>query len=110
MRYNFTTNHQVVIGITPPKDSIQSHVAINDVENAFTSAIYPNPSNTQITVSYHLSDNNNATMQIFDATGRKVKELVLSSAANNVTIPVDNFRPGVYICRINGHASKFVVR
>lgn len=110
--YNFSNDHRVLIGIQPPNDSIQQDppVSINTVDNPFTADIYPNPANNQVTISYLLADDNNAMLQIFDATGRKVKETVITPASNQITISVDNFVPGIYICRINGHTSKFVVK
>ena len=103
--------NRAVVGITPPQDSINNHnVAIDGVENPFIGGIYPNPASTQVTVSYMLNDNSAAMMQIFDAAGRVVSEVKLSPVSTQVTIPVNNLRPGIYFCRLNGHTQKFVVR
>lgn len=110
MGYHFTSDHRVTIGIQPPQDTLDArNVGIQTVEdNPFTQAIYPNPANNQITVSYSID--NNATMQILDMTGRLIDEIQLSPVSTKVTIPVDSYRPGLYICRINGRSSKFTVR
>ena len=109
--YHFVERNRAVVGITPPQDSINNHnVAIDGVENPFIGGIYPNPASTQVTVSYMLNDNSAAMMQIFDAAGRVVSEVKLSPVSTQVTIPVNNLRPGIYFCRLNGHTQKFVVR
>lgn len=107
--YNFTDDHSIIIGITPPQDSIHL-VSVEETENPFMSSIYPNPASTQVTVSYMLNDNTHAMMQIFDAAGRMVNQIELSPVSTQVTIPVANLHPGIYFCRINGYTQKFVVR
>ncbi len=107
--YNFTADHRACIGITPPKDSIQN-VGIREVETPFTAAIYPNPANERITVSYQLSDDNNATMQIFDIAGLLVEEKTLTHASTQITINVSGYTPGIYVCRIGGYSKKFIVK
>ena len=108
--YNFTTEHNAIIGITPPKDSIQSSAAIATVENPFAREIYPNPASEQVTVSYRLTGNSSTTMQVLDATGRLVKEVRVSPAEMEVRLSVADLRPGVYFCRLQGFSKKFVVR
>lgn len=107
--YNFYETHRVIIGITPPQDSIHL-VSVEEPEDPFVSSIYPNPSSTQVTVSYMLNDDSPAKMQLFDAAGRVVKEVEVSPVGTQVTIPVDNLHPGIYFCRLNGYTRKFVVR
>ncbi len=110
--YNFNTRHQVIIGIQPPPDTIGGgSVAINDIDSPFTTEIYPNPAHEYVTISYQLDANStDADLQIFDVTGRKVDELRLSHASNQVVVPVQNYRPGLYICRLQGKTMKFVVQ
>ena len=78
------------------------------MESPFTASIYPNPANDQVTISYNISDN--AEMQIFDATGREVERVTLYPTGSQTTLSVANYRPGIYICRLNGRSMKFVVR
>ena len=108
--YVFTDEHIAVIGITPPKDSLPADVNIVTVENPTISEIYPNPAQDQITVCFQLNGNANTAMQIFDIAGREVKRTVVSPASNYVTISVKDLRPGVYICRLQGHSAKFIVK
>lgn len=107
MGLNYTVNHRIVTGITPPRDSI-SFVGIREVENPFTTAIYPNPAQEQVTVSYNIDSP--ADLQIFDIAGRQVETVTLTPYSNQTTLSVAHYRPGVYICRLNGHSMKFVVQ
>lgn len=110
MGYTFTDEHRALLGITPPKDSIASPVAIQTVSDPFATEIYPNPANSQITVCYNLEGSNSVDMQIFDATGREVRRIALAPSSNQVTVTVDGLQPGIYICRLQGYSRKFVVK
>lgn len=109
MGYNFTAGHQIIIGIQPPADTLAArNVGITETSNPFTASVYPNPASQQITVNYLLDEGQNSELQIFDAAGRMIESLQLSPASTEVTIPVANYRPGVYFCRLNGHSIKFI--
>lgn len=107
--YNFTSEHKALLGITPPKDSLPD-VGVLTVEEPTIAEIYPNPAKEQIIVSYRLTGNANSEMQVFDIAGREVKRIAVSPASNYVTVSVGDLRPGVYICRLQGHSSKFIVK
>ncbi len=108
--YNFSSTHAVIVGVQPPKDSIAT-VAIPEVQaNPFTAAVYPNPASSEVHVSYMLHGDQNADMQIVDIAGRKVETVSLSPASTQVRISVSDYRPGIYVCRLNGHSTKFVVQ
>lgn len=108
--YVFSNDHRVIIGITPPKDSISIDVNIVTVDNPTINEVYPNPASDQITVNYQLNGNANSAIQIFDIAGREVKNIAVSPASNYVTIAVGDLRPGVYVCRLQGHSTKFIVK
>ena len=111
--YNFTSDHAAILGVTPPLDSIPENmrpVGITVVDNPFVTSIYPNPASEQISVCYSLTPGMSADMQIFDIAGRCVKQVTLGSNSNQVTISVADMRPGVYICRLQGHSLKFIVK
>ena len=112
MGYNFTDRHAVVIGIQPPADTLEARaVGIETVVDPFSSAIYPNPASDHVTISYRLDDNTtSAEMVILDITGRKVDAVTVTPASTQVTLSTANYRPGVYICKLNGHSRKFVVQ
>lgn len=105
--YTFTKEHGAIIGVTPPADSI---VAVETVVDPFAREIYPNPASDQVTITYRLQGNSSDMMQIFDAAGRLVKEVTVSPAATMVHVSVSDMRPGLYICRLQGYARKFVVK
>ncbi|MBQ6956478.1 MAG: thiol protease/hemagglutinin PrtT [Bacteroidales bacterium] len=109
--YNFMESNRIITGIVPPQDSI--HINMENVvepENPFVGALYPNPASTHVTVSYMLTDDSPAIMQVFDASGRMVDEIRLSPVCTQVSFPVGNLDPGIYFCRINGYTKKFVVK
>ena len=109
--YLFTDEHKALLGLTPPKDSIANEpVAIQTVQNPFVAQIYPNPAASQITVSYRIEGNSDVDMQIFDATGREVRRVALAPSSNQINISVIDLNPGIYICRLQGHSQKFIVK
>ena len=57
--------------------------------------LYPNPSNTTITVELPSSFDLNAGAQIYDAAGRLVQELNFENTSS-LTIEVYNLEPGIY--------------
>ena len=72
---------------------------VNNIENALTAAIYPNPANTRVNVSLNSEKNETITAQMFDVTGRMVlnetQELV--SGDNTLQFNTANFTNGMYI-------------
>lgn len=107
--YNFSSTHYIIAGIQPPKDSLM--VGIQEVQsNPFTAAIYPNPASSEVNVAYSLQDGQPADMQIFDVAGRLVETVHLNAVSTRVRISVSDYRPGIYVCRLNGYSAKFVVQ
>jgi hypothetical protein len=109
--YLFTDEHKALLGITPPMDSVSNYpVAIHPVENPFICSVYPNPASEQITVGYSIDGNRAVDMQIFDATGREVRRVAVVPSANYVNVDIADLTPGIYICRLQGHSQKFIVK
>lgn len=114
--YNFTAEHQAILGITPPLDSIPenmrptSNVAINTVPDPFQANITPNPASDHIAVYYQIQGENSVPMQIYDATGRLVKQIPLTPASTRISVDINDLKAGIYICRIQGHTRKFIVK
>ena len=111
--YNFTSEHAAIIGITPPLDSIPESmrpVSINTAADPFTSNIFPNPASDFVTLYYNLNSENSETLQIFDATGRVVKQVTLYPGTIETRIQVSDLNPGIYICRLQGFSRKFIVK
>ena len=89
------------VGIHPGYEANKSHLLL--------SAAYPNPTNNEFKVSYHLNENNqNARLEIFDAIGNQVKTITVKSNSGVITVPMNNLRSGVYFYRLvsNGEVSK----
>ena len=87
------------------------YVGVNEVKNASTISLYPNPAATTITIE--TVSTNNSTIAILDVTGKMVKELKFT--ANKITISVTDLDNGIYfynIYDVNGNVTntnKFVV-
>ena len=81
---------------------MQPVTAYNDVEEveAMNMTVYPNPATDYIMVNAQ----NPVSVDIFDMTGR----LVLTSTESK--IDVRNLETGVYFVRVNGNATKLVVK
>ena len=81
---------------------VQPVTAYNDVEEveAMNMTVYPNPATDYIMVNAQ----NPVSVEIFDMTGR----LVLTSTESK--IDVRNLETGVYFVRVNGNATKLVVK
>jgi hypothetical protein len=70
--------------------------------------IYPNPANSIVTIEYSLLNDEESVLQLFDITGRKVKEISLPKKSSKVELMVSNLANGVYTFKqiINGIQSK----
>ena len=77
--------------------------------------IYPNPATNWITVQYSVFPNDGeCKMIVIDNFGRRIEELSLSSATNNISIDVQDWNRGLYFIHlsVNGEnvsSSKIVV-
>lgn len=108
--YNFSDSHFAIIGIQPPKDTLNArNVAIQEVAPIELLAAYPNPSKTWVTIPYVLNNENSALLQIFSIDGRLIEERQVYAADNRTSINVSSYPKGIYIYRMNGIARKFVV-
>lgn len=77
----------------------------NQVLNNLT--IYPNPVDTNLTISGDLASIGAANVQIFDLAGKKVKDLNLEfTNTNNTSIDVSGLKSGAYILSIEKNNAK----
>ena len=68
--------------------------------------IYPNPATSEFTISQNLSSE--GTVQLFDLSGKKIKELFKGNFGTNenITVKTDGIAAGVYLVKIkNGYKS-----
>lgn len=70
--------------------NISTLIALNTIK------VYPNPATEQITFEYTALTDENSSIELFDLTGRKVKEIELPKNSNKVNLMVDNLAQGVY--------------
>ena len=78
--------------------------------NEFTTVLFPNPSTSVIHLSSTLPKTQKATLDIYDESGKLIRELPFT---NDLNLNVSNYPGGVYLYRIvggNGYSSgRFVV-
>lgn len=104
LQYVFTTEHEAYLNVQPPSDSL----AIDEVAKPILHAAYPNPSSTQIHLPYTSQDN--GVMQVFSVDGRLMESRKVFAGSNEVVLNVASYPQGLYVYRLNGATSKFVVK
>lgn len=83
------------------KDNAVTGIDENELEYGFN--IYPNPSNSQITVDYTLSSESDGDLEIYDATGKLIAQHILgnqNSGNHSVTINISHLADGLYLCNL----------
>jgi len=76
-------------------------------------AIFPNPGNNQVQLSFASQTNHSAKMKVFNSMGALVMNQTLNnvrSGANNVTLDTSNFAAGVYTFQVNVENQTYQVR
>ena len=71
-------------------------------ENVFT--MYPNPAKDVVNLAYNLTDSN-ATVSIYDVTGRLVHEVALDSVSGTNELNVSAYPAGVYLVLVKQGAA-----
>ena len=69
-------------------------------------SIYPNPATSLLNINGDLNVLSGASAQIFDISGKKVKDLSLNFDANNTSVDVSTLQTGTYILSISKNGSK----
>lgn len=96
----------------PIKKGVYKRNIINESTNATAIpgnrfSLYPNPVNSSLTIDYPHFNQNGSVFYLIDITGKQLKEIFVNSA--KTTIDVTGLKPGFYILRGAGVASKFVI-
>jgi len=73
--------------------------SINEYENTYNFNLYPNPNNGEMILTYHLKES--GTMAIYDLTGKRITQYILSSKNNKLNINEHSLRAGVYFYTIS---------
>ena len=71
-------------------------------ENVFT--MYPNPAKDVVNLAYNLTDTN-ATVSIYDVTGRLIHEVALDAVSGNSELHVSTYPAGVYLVLVKQGAA-----
>ena len=83
------------------KDNAVSGIDENESESGIS--IYPNPSNSQITIDYYLEVETDSEVEIYDATGKLIAQHNLenqNSGNQSVTINISHLADGLYLCNL----------
>jgi hypothetical protein len=79
--------------------------------------IFPNPVENQASISYELNHSGSASVQVFDITGRVIKQFALANQLkgnNTFSIDCSQMTGGVYMISVNAQGqsfnSKFIVK
>lgn len=83
------------------KDNAVTGIEENELGNGFN--IYPNPSNSQITIEYILANEADSEVEIYDATGKLIAKHALenqNSGNHSVTINISHLADGLYLCNL----------
>lgn len=111
--YTFTNEQSAMIGLIPPHPDSSSvdfwdHLSIADAESTELQAAYPNPATHSITIPYSIK--NADVLAVYNIKGELIEQVALQPGENKVVIGTDRMPAGIYIYRIGGATSKFVVR
>lgn len=69
---------------------------------------YPNPVADRITITNPLENEENALLEVFDMTGKRVIHQNISGNETTINLDVSNLNNGTYIYKINGQVNKFI--
>ena len=68
-------------------------------------SVYPNPSNGNFTLDYNSEENTNATVRIYDLTGKiaLVQNAQLHAGDNSINLSLNNLSSGMYFVELNAN-------
>ena len=69
---------------------------------------FPNPTENIITISNNLENKINEILEVFDSSGKKVKEETISDSEQEIILDINNLSTGIYIYKLNGQTNRFV--
>ncbi|MBP5548544.1 MAG: thiol protease/hemagglutinin PrtT [Bacteroidales bacterium] len=110
--YQFQSNHNALIGLTPPADTVARWSSINEAkdESEALAPAYPNPATEEVNIPCRYEQGGSNLLQIYDAAGRMVSQQQVMPYTVKVTVRVAGYAKGLYTYRLNGTARKFIVQ
>jgi len=91
--------------ITGEEDSNESEAAIDDKE-IWNLILYPNPTNSIITLESNLVLEEEIQIEIYNALGQKVKEISINEDISTIEIDVSSLLDGIYNVRLQSGTYK----
>jgi len=91
-------------------------VGVNEVENTYALSVYPNPANTNATVSFSLNNEAAVSINVTDLSGKVVYMNTLGTVngTQSVNVTTDALKSGVYMVNVtvdgNVSTQKLIVR
>ena len=91
-------------------------VGVNEVENTYALSVYPNPANTNATVSFSLNKEAAVSINVTDLSGKVVYMNTLGTVngTQSVNVTTDALKSGVYMVNVtvdgNVSTQKLIVR
>ncbi|RYM33522.1 T9SS type A sorting domain-containing protein [Brumimicrobium glaciale] len=79
--------------------TVVSTVGLKDNVKSFGISLHPNPTNGAVTVLLENMEAKQYTLEVIDATGRKLKTQTITN--NSTQVDLSNFNKGVYLIRIS---------
>ena len=87
---------------------------INNLPEAISVKIAPNPFSSSITIDYNVSNNEKVMIEIYNLTGQLIQRLVDEDQScmgkHSVTWSADNIADGLYLCKIHINGNKQVYK
>ena len=78
---------------------------------ALTLDIHPNPANSRATITYQTSDDGQATLAVFDISGRLVREEVeLDSFGSSYELELSDLPNGIYLVQLTSAGNRTTKR
>jgi hypothetical protein len=81
---------------------LKSHATNNSSTNEFEPKVelYPNPNNGNMTLEYSITANTSGVFELYDYTGRKIFDKILSGSNGKLDISIPNLVKGIYMYKV----------
>lgn len=83
---------------------------------ASITSLFPNPVKDRLVITFYLDHESNVTIEFFDLTGKKVKEIpkkIMATGEYDIELDATELKSGVYLCKISTstwiEAKRFII-